>query len=418
MDTQGIAGAPSPSSARTTEQPGKNAQRLMELIVSNSNVRSACKRVEQNDGAAGIDGMRAGGLRPYLHDHWAELKQSLLSGTYKPSPVRRHEIPKPGGGVRLLGIPTALDRFIQQAVLQVLTPLFEPRFSEHSYGFRPGKSARQAVEAARGYIEEGYGFVVDMDLSKLFDRVNHDIVMAKVARVVQDKRVLKLIRASLKAGVMENGVCVRSEEGTPQGGPLSPLLANIMLNDLDWELERRGHRLARYADDCNIYVKSRRAGERVMASVRRFVESKLKLKVNEEKSAVDRPARRKFLGFSFIGGSNPRIRIANKTRERFEERIRKITNPAAMGGAWQAAFASSTPTCEVGWDTSGSRGPRACIRRWTNGCDDACGCAYSNSGRSPRRCDETSSLWAFPRSGRERSAGRARDTGGSRIRRR
>jgi len=326
VDTQGIAGAPSPSSARTTEQPGKNAQRLMELIVSNSNVRSACKRVEQNDGAAGIDGMRAGGLRPYLHDHWAELKQSLLSGTYKPSPVRRHEIPKPGGGVRLLGIPTALDRFIQQAVLQVLTPLFEPRFSEHSYGFRPGKSARQAVEAARGYIEEGYGFVVDMDLSKLFDRVNHDIVMAKVARVVQDKRVLKLIRASLKAGVMENGVCVRSEEGTPQGGPLSPLLANIMLNDLDWELERRGHRLARYADDCNIYAKSRRAGERVMASVRRFVESKLKLKVNEEKSAVDRPARRKFLGFSFIGGSNPRIRIANKTRERFDERIRKITN--------------------------------------------------------------------------------------------
>ncbi|MEA4884676.1 MAG: group II intron reverse transcriptase/maturase, partial [Clostridia bacterium] len=254
------------------------------------------------------------------------LKQSLLSGTYRPSPVRRHEIPKPGGGVRLLGIPTALDRFIQQAVLQVLTPLFEPTFSEHSYGFRPGKSAHQAVEAARGYIEEGYGFVVDMDLSKFFDRVNHDIVMAKVARVVRDKRVLKLIRAFLEAGVMENGVCVRSEEGTPQGGPLSPLLANIMLNDLDWELEKRGHRFARYADDCNVYVKSRRAGERVMASVRRFVEGKLKLKVNEEKSAVDRPGKRKFLGFSFIGGSKPRIRVATKTRERFEERIREITS--------------------------------------------------------------------------------------------
>lgn len=270
--------------------------------------------------------MRAGELRPYLHIHWPALRQSLLSGTYKPSPVRRHEIKKTGGGVRLLGIPTALDRFIQQAILQVLTPLFEPTFSEHSYGFRPGKSAHQAVEAARGYIEEGYGFVVDMDLSKFFDRVNHDIVMAKVARVVQDKRVLKLIRVFLEAGVMENGVCVRSEEGTPQGGPLSPLLGNIMLNDLDWELEKRGHRFARYADDCNIYVRSRRAGERVMAGVRRFVEGKLKLKVNEEKSAVDRPGRRKFLGFSFIGGSNPRIRIASKTRERFEERIREITS--------------------------------------------------------------------------------------------
>jgi group II intron reverse transcriptase/maturase len=282
--------------------------------------------VEQNKGAAGVDGMQVDGLRPYLKAHWLELRQLLLSGAYKPSPVRRHEIPKPGGGVRLLGIPTALDRFVQQAVLQVLTPLFEPIFSEHSYGFRPGKSAQQAVEAARGYIEEGYGFVVDMDLSKFFDRVNHDIVMAKVARVVGDKSLLKLIRAFLKAGVMVNGVCKESEEGTPQGGPLSPLLANIMLNDLDWELEKRGHRFARYADDCNIYVKSRRAGERVMAGVRRYVEGKLKLKVNEEKSAVDRPWKRKFLGFSFIGGAQPRIRIANKTRERFEERIREITN--------------------------------------------------------------------------------------------
>lgn len=317
---------PSPSPAQATEQPGKNARTLMEFIVSNSNVESAHKRVRQNKGAAGIDGMQVEELRPYLEVHWPELKQALLYGTYKPSPVRRHEIPKPGGGVRLLGIPTALDRFVQQAVLQALTPLFEPTFSAHSYGFRPGKSAHQAVKAARGYIEEGYGFVVDMDLSKFFDRVNHDMVMARVARVVKDKRVLKLIRAFLKAGVMVNGVCVISEEGTPQGGPLSPLLANIMLNDLDWELEKRGHRFARYADDCNIYVKSRRAGERVMASVRQYVEGKLKLKVNEEKSAVDRPGKRKFLGFSFIEGDIPRICIAPKTKERFKERVRELTS--------------------------------------------------------------------------------------------
>ncbi len=317
---------PSLSPAQATERPGKHTQTLMELIVSKSNVESAYRRVRQNKGAAGVDGMRVEELLPYLKAHWPELKQALLNGTYKPSPVRRHEIPKPGGGVRLLGIPTALDRFVQQAILQALTPLFEPTFSKHSYGFRPGKSAHQAVRAARGYIEEGYGFVVDMDLSKFFDRVNHDMVMARVARVVKDKRVLKLIRAFLKAGAMVDGVCVVSEEGTPQGGPLSPLLANIMLNDLDWELEKRGHRFARYADDCNIYVRSRRAGERVMASVRRFVEGKLKLKVNEEKSAVDTPGKRKFLGFSFIVDENPRIRLAPKTKERFKERVREITS--------------------------------------------------------------------------------------------
>lgn len=299
---------------------------LMERVVKRENMTRALKRVQKNGGVPGIDGMGIKSLLPYLREHWGSIKEQLLNGTYEPKPVRRVEIPKPDGGVRQLGIPTVLDRLIQQALLQTLTPIFDPTFSQSSYGFRPGRNAHQAVKRSQQCIREGYRYVVDVDLEKFFDRVNHDILMSKVARRVKDKRVLRLIRKYLQAGVMINGCKVASEEGTPQGGPLSPLLANIMLDELDKELERRGHRFARYADDCNIYVKSRRAGIRVMESVTRFVESKLKLKVNQEKSAVDRPWKRKFLGFSVTWEKEARIRIAPKTLKRFKDKIREITS--------------------------------------------------------------------------------------------
>jgi group II intron reverse transcriptase/maturase len=285
----------------------------------------ALRRVQQNKGAPGVDGMDVKLLTPFLKEHWQGIREELLNDAYKPKLVRRVEIPKPDGGVRLLGIPTVLDRLIQQVLLQVLTPVFDPGFSEHSYGFRPGRSAHQAVKAAQQYIEEGYRYTVDIDLEKFFDRVNHDMLMARVARKVKDKRVLRLIRRYLQAGVMVDGVCIDTQEGTPQGGPLSPFLANIMLDDLDKELEKRGHRFARYADDCNIYVKTPRAGERVMTSVREFVEERLKLKVNEKKSKVDRPWRLKFLGLTFTWEEKPRIRIAPKALERFKDRIRELT---------------------------------------------------------------------------------------------
>lgn len=299
---------------------------LMERVVSRGNLLSALHRVEKNKGAAGIDGMEIKSLRPYLLEHWTQIRNQLLNGTYRPQPVRRVEIPKPDGGVRLLGIPTVLDRLIQQALLQVLTPIFDPTFSPQSYGFRPGRKAQDAVRQAQQYIREGYRVVVDMDLEKFFDRVNHDILMAKVAKKVEDKRVLLLIRRYLQAGVMINGCCVATTEGTPQGGPLSPLLANIMLDDLDKELSNRGHRFVRYADDCNIYVKTKRAGERVLKSVTRFVEGRLKLRVNREKSAVDRPWKRKFLGFSFTSHREPKLRLAEKTVKRFKQRIRELTS--------------------------------------------------------------------------------------------
>ena len=270
---------------------------VWERIWERANLIAALKRVEANGGAPGIDGMTVKELRPHLKERWLEIRASLDAGEYQPSPVRRVEIPKPDSGVRVLGIPTVLDRWIQQAVAQALTPLFEPQFSPHSYGFRPNRSAHGAVRADQAYIREGYTWVVDVDLDKFFDRVNHDKLMARVARVVRDKRVLKLIRQYLESGVMVNGVVMESEEGTPQGGPLSPLLSNIMLDDLDKELEQRGHKFVCYADDCNIYVKSKRAGERVLESVRRFLEQKLKLKVNDKESKVDRPAKLKLLGF-------------------------------------------------------------------------------------------------------------------------
>ncbi|MGY4365665.1 RNA-directed DNA polymerase [Bradyrhizobium sp. LB1.3] len=283
---------------------------LMEAVVERENLKEALARVKRNKGAAGIDGMSVDELPTYLKEHWPTIRAQLLEGTYKPQPVRRVEIPKASGGTRPLGIPTVLDRFIQQAVLQVLQADWDGTFSGTSFGFRPKHSAHQAVEQAQAYIASGHGFVVDIDLEKFFDRVNHDILMGLVAKRVADKRLLKLIRGFLTAGVLEGGLVSATEEGTPQGGPLSPLLSNLMLDVLDKELEKRGHRFVRYADDCNIYVRSRKAGERVMAGIEKFLEKRLKLKVNKAKSAVAKPSVRKFLGFSFTGGKEPRRRIA------------------------------------------------------------------------------------------------------------
>src|SRR6516165_10114545 len=300
-------------------------EQLMEEVCARENCKQALARVKANKGSAGVDGMTVNELPGFLKEHWPAIREQLLSGTYKPQPVKRVEIPKPDGGVRKLGIPTVLDRFIQQAVMQVLQRRWDRTFSNHSYGFRPGRSAHQAVAQAQQYIAEGYRWCVDLDLEKFFDRVSHDKLMARIETRVSDRRVLKLIRAFLKAGVMEGGLVSPVDEGTPQGGPLSPLLSNIVLDEFDRELERRGLRFARYADDSNVYVRSRRAGERVMESLKRFITTKLKLKVNEQKSAVARPWERKFLGFSFTANREPRRRIAPKAVLRFKEKVRELT---------------------------------------------------------------------------------------------
>ncbi|WP_307591985.1 group II intron reverse transcriptase/maturase [Paenibacillus wynnii] len=322
----GYAGAPSSSSAQVVHSSREDQNNLLERMLEGDNLRLAYKRVVQNGGAPGVDGVTVANLQVYLNTHWASVKTELLTGTYRPAPVKRVEIPKPGGGVRQLGIPTVMDRFLQQALLQVMNPIFDAHFSWYSYGFRPGKSAHDAVKQAQRYIQGGLRWVVDLDLERFFDQVNHDMLMARVARKVEDKRVLTLVRAYLNAGVMVDGKLERSREGTPQGGPLSPLLANILLDDLDKELTGRGLRFVRYADDCNIFVASKRAGERVMESVSRFVEGKLKLKVNREKSAVARPWNRKFLGFSFLSQKQATIRLAPKTLSAFKERVRELTN--------------------------------------------------------------------------------------------
>jgi RNA-directed DNA polymerase len=302
-------------------QPEANV-RLMEWVVSRENMMAALARVVGNKGAAGIDKMPVADLKPFLKEHWPRIKEDLLADRYRPQAVRGVEIPKPGGGVRLLGIPTAVDRLIQQALHQVLMPLFDPGFSEASYGFRPGRSAHGAVQAARARVASGLRFVVDLDLEKFFDRVSHDVLMARVARKVGDKRVLRLIRRYLQAGLMLGGVATARQEGTPQGGPLSPLLSNILLDDLDKELERRGHAFCRYADDCNIYVASQRAGERVMASITRFLSERLKLTVNVAKSAVDRPWKRTFLGFTMTAHKEPRLRVAPNSVVRFKGKLK------------------------------------------------------------------------------------------------
>jgi RNA-directed DNA polymerase len=299
---------------------------LMEQICQRENLRRALQRVRQNKGGPGIDGMTVKQLPRYLKKHWPEIREQLLSGVYIPKPVKRSELSKPEGGIRKLGIPTVLDRFIQQAIMQVLQGYFDKTFSDHSYGFRPGRSAHQAISRSQHYVEQGCRWVVDIDLEQFFDRVNHDKLMGDLAKRIGDKRLLKIVRAFLNAGVMENGLVSATTEGAPQGGPLSPLLSNVVLDELDRELERRGHRFVRYADDCNIYVRSERAGLRVMESISKFITDKLKLKVNQSKSKVDRPWRRKFLGFRITGGKQTKRSIAPKSLQRFKKRVRELTS--------------------------------------------------------------------------------------------
>jgi RNA-directed DNA polymerase len=312
------------SQARSAQSEGRAlTQELMEQVVDPDNLNRAFKRVRANKGAPGVDGMTVEELGEWARERKEELTASLLDGSYRPQPVKGVQIPKPGGGMRQLGIPTVADRLVQQAIRQVLEPLLDPTFSESSFGFRPGRGPHEALAQARRHVADGRTIVVDLDLEKFFDRVNHDVLMGRLARRIEDKRLLRIVRRFLEAGMMQGGICAERSEGTPQGGPLSPLLSNLLLDDLDKELERRGHCFCRYADDCNIYVRSREAGERAMASVTKFLEGKLKLKVNHDKSAVAHVKERKFLGYRLFGGGG--LGIAPKSIERFKEKVRKIT---------------------------------------------------------------------------------------------
>jgi RNA-directed DNA polymerase len=321
---------------------------LMEQVVERSNMKKAYAQVMRNKGAGGIDNMPVESLMPYLREKWTEIKEQLLKGQYKPTPVRKVEISKPDGGRRQLGIPTVLDRLIQQAIHQILSPIFDPTFSGNSYGFRPGRSAQQAVQQAKKYQTEGKRWVVDMDLAKFFDEVNHDILMSKIAKKVKDKKLLLLIRRYLQAGVMNDGLVSSRDKGTPQGGPLSPLLSNIVLDELDKELEKRGHSFCRYADDCNVYVKSEKAGQRVFESIRKFVEEKLKLKANSGKSAVDRPHKRKFLGYSFTWHRQPKLRVPKESIKKVQGHLKAIFR-SARGRNLQRTIAEDLNPVIRGW---------------------------------------------------------------------
>src|SRR5690554_1266155 len=308
----------------------------MEQVLERPNLMRAYQRVVSNKGAAGVDRMPVTALKSHLQQHWPTLRERLLAGDYHPQPVCRVSIPKPQGGERILGIPTVQDRLIQQALHQVLSPILEPSFSDHSYGFRPGRSAHQAVKTMQRHINGGHRWVVDLDLAQFFDRVNHDVLMSLLARHITDRRILTLIRRYLRAGMLEGGLVSPRREGTPQGGPLSPLLSNVLLTELDRELERRGHRFCRYADDCNIYVKSQAAGERVLASLTRFLEQRLKLKVNTTKSAVAAPRARTFLGYSLTGHRHPKLRIAPASSKRLRAKVRKALKGKRGGSVRQA----------------------------------------------------------------------------------
>jgi len=416
-------GAESVVAKREPERPAV-INSLMETVCERENLKKALRRVKANKGSPGVDGMTVEQLPDYLRTHWPQHREELLRGTYTPSPVRRVEIPKPdGGAVRKLGVPTALDRFVQQAVLQVLQPIFDPTFSDHSYGFRPGRSAHQAVAAAQEHLASGYRWVVDLDIEKFFDRVHHDLLMGRLAQRVADPRVLKLARAFLNAGVMENGLVSATEEGTPQGGPLSPLLSNIVLHALDCELEGRGHRFVRYADDCNVYVRSARAGHRVMASITLFITTRLKLNVNATKSAVAAGRERTFLGFSFTHGQRPKRRLADKTLVRFRARVRQLTRRvrgvslrqmvkelAAYVRGWRAYFGfCETPTILRRLDKWIRRRLRAVVwKQWTRpgtrfrqlrkrGVNAKDAILTARSNRGPWRVTLTAALcWALP----------------------
>ena len=351
-------GTESPTAKREPENPA-TGESLMEEVCERENLEDAWQQVRSNQGSPGVDGRTIDETRDYLREHWPIIREQLLNGTYRPQPVRRVEIAKPDGGVRKLGIPTVLDRLIQQAILQVLQGRWDPTFSEHSYGFRPGRSAHQAVAQAQSYVAEGYEWVVDIDLEKFFDRVNHDILMDRVARRISDKRLLRLIRAYLNAGVMEDGLVSPTEEGVPQGGPLSPILSNLVLDEFDRELTHRGLRFCRYADDCNIYVGSRRSGERVMASVCRFLTTRLQLKVNESKSAVARSGERKFLGFTISNDVEPTRQIAVKALQKFKERVRELTC-RTLGVSLPQLIAPSRDTWSAGEATSASAKRPSC----------------------------------------------------------
>lgn len=337
------------SASNGSERSGNDDEKLLELVVERSNVEAALRRVKKNKGSPGIDGMTVEELPAYVATHWSRISEEILADRYRPQPVRRHVIPKKGGGNRELGIPTVIDRLIQQCILHVLQPRIDPSFSQHSYGFRPGKSAHDAIRAAQRFIQEGRRWVVDVDLEAFFDRVNHDVLMSRLAKRIADRRLLGLIRRYLDAGIMANGVVVKERhEGTPQGGPLSPLLANVLLDDVDKELEKRGHAFARYADDCNVYVRSRRAGERVMEALRHLF-AKLRLRVNELKSAVARPWERKFLGYSFwvAKGRAIKRRVAAKALVTMKDRVRDITKRS--GGRSITAVVAELRGYLIGW---------------------------------------------------------------------